>query len=292
MVQSSLVILLASLFALMASATAGSTAEHPLIVAHRGECFIAPENTMASYDLAWKKGDDAIELDIHLTKDGQVVVCHDSDTFRTSGNKEKVVLKNATLAEIQKVDVGSFKGPQYAGQHCPTLKEVFDGMPAGKKCYVEIKSGIDVVPAWVELFKASGKTPDQIIVISFHADALAASKKALPQLKHYLLASYKQDKATKQWPDHPGVEDWIAEAKKGNADGLDLGANAGLTEARCKQVTDAGLELHVWTTAAITKANSSVDDPKVAAQYAAWGAKSITTNRAALIGQALNGATK
>lgn len=286
MLQSFAFIVVGSLFAFTASAaasSAGSASDHPLVVAHRGECFIAPENTLASFDLAWKKGDDAIELDIHLAKDGQVVVCHDADTFRTSGNKDKVVMKDATLADIQKVDVGSFKGAEYAGQKCPTLKQVFDAMPAGKKCYVEIKSGIDVVPAWVDLFKASGKTPDQIIVISFHADALAASKKALPQLKHYLLANYKQDKATKQFPDHPGVEEWIAEAKRGNADGLDLGANAGLTEARCKQVIDAGLELHVWTTAAITKANSSVDDPKVAAQYAAWGAKSITTNRAALI---------
>jgi glycerophosphoryl diester phosphodiesterase len=288
MLQSFTIVIFASLFALSAAAAAESTAAaHPLVAAHRGEETLAPENTMASFELAWKKGDPAIELDIHLTKDGQVVVCHDADTFRTSGNKDKVVLKDATLAEIQKVDVGSFKGPQFAGQHCPTLKQVYDAMPPGTKCYTEIKSGIDVVPAFVDLYKASGKTPDQIIVISFHADALAASKQALPQLKHYLLASYKQDKKTKQWIEHPGVEEWIAEAKKIGADGLDLGANAGLTEARCKQVNDAGLELHVWTTAALTKADTSVDDPKVAAQYVAWGAKSITTNRAALIRERL-----
>lgn len=290
MLQSFAFIVIGSLFAFTASAassSAGSTSDHPLVAAHRGEETLAPENTMASFELAWKQGDPAIELDIHLTKDGQVVVCHDADTFRTSGNKEKVVLKDATLADIQKVDVGSFKGPQFAGQHCPTLKQVYDAMPPGTKCYTEIKSGIDVVPAFVDLYKASGKTPDQIIVISFHADALAASKKALPQLKHYLLASYKQDKATKEWPDHPGVEDWIAEAKKANADGLDLGANAGLTEARCKQVIDAGLELHVWTNSPLNKANTSVDDPKVAAQYVAWGAKSVTTNRAALIRESL-----
>ena len=278
---------LAFLSLLVTTMTFAEAPTAPLIVAHRGECISAPENTLASFDLAWKKGDDAIELDIHLTKDGQVVVCHDADTARTSATNEKVVIKDATLAEIQKVDVGSFKGNEYVGQRCPTLKEVFDAMPTGKKCYVEIKSGIDVVPAWIDLYKKSGKTPDQIIVISFHADALAASKKALPELKHYLLANYKQDKTTKQWQDHPGVEEWIKTARESNADGLDLGANTGLTQERCKQVTASGLELHVWTTEKITVAKASVDDPKVARQYADWGARSITTNRAAVVSEGM-----
>src|SRR5437588_10550573 len=103
-----------------------------LIVAHRGESFLAPENTMSSFDLAWKLGDEAIELDIHLTKDRDIVVCHDADTYRKSGNKQKVVIKDSTLAEIQRIDVGSFKGSKYAGQRCPSLQEVLDAMPAGK----------------------------------------------------------------------------------------------------------------------------------------------------------------
>src|SRR5258705_7161650 len=127
--------------------------------AHRGESNIAPENTMASFELSWKSGDTIVETDIHLTKDGQVVICHDADTFRTSANKTKVVIKDSTLEEIRKVDVGAFRGAQWAGQKCPTLKELYDAMPAGTTGLTGIKRGIDVVPSFLVGFKESGKGP-------------------------------------------------------------------------------------------------------------------------------------
>src|SRR5882762_5896005 len=74
-----------------------------VLAGHRGESYLAPENTMASFSLAWKNGVKIVETDIHLTKDGQVVICHDADTFRTSGNKTKVVIRDSTLAEVQSV---------------------------------------------------------------------------------------------------------------------------------------------------------------------------------------------
>ncbi|HZZ42725.1 MAG TPA: glycerophosphodiester phosphodiesterase family protein [Tepidisphaeraceae bacterium] len=247
-----------------------------LIVGHRGEPFIAPENTMASFNLAWKLGDAAVETDIHLTSDGKVVICHDADTFRTSGNKQKVVMKDATLADIQKVDVGSFKDPKYAGEICPTLEDLYASVPGpGHMVYTEIKSGIDVVPAFVDIVKHSKLTPDQIIVISFHADALEASKKALPNYKHYLLMSVKKGKNA----DPAEFDKFISQAKDIHADGLDIGTSPRLNKAECKKILDAGLELHLWTNAKIDLANSSVDDPKVARQYIDWGAQSITTNR-------------
>ena len=101
------------------------------LAGHRGESDLAPENTMASFALAWKNGVKIVETDIHLTKDGQVVICHDADTYRTSGNKTKVIIKDSTLEEIQKVDVGAWKGPEFAGQKCPTLRQLYDAMPAG-----------------------------------------------------------------------------------------------------------------------------------------------------------------
>lgn len=247
-----------------------------LLPAHRGESYLAPENTMASFELAWKNGEKIVETDIHLTKDGQVVICHDADTFRTSGNKAKVVIKDSTLEEIRRVDMGAFKGPQWAGQKCPTLKELYDAMPAGTTCLTEIKSGIDVVPAFVEIVKASKKGPEQIVVISFHADALAASKKALPAYRHYLLANHKKDKQGNLLA-KPGVDEWIATAKRIGADGLDLQATDLLDKAGCEKIQRAGFELHVWT----------VDDPAVAKKYLDWGARSITTNRASWMRQEL-----
>ena len=81
--------------------------------AHRGESHDAPENTMASFNLAWSRGDDACELDIHLTKDGKLIVCHDDDTERTSGKRSKLILKDHTLEELRAVDVGAFKDPRW-----------------------------------------------------------------------------------------------------------------------------------------------------------------------------------
>lgn len=243
---------------------------------HRGESYLAPENTMAAFALAWKNGEKVIETDIQLTKDGHVVICHDLDTYRTSGQKTKLVIKDATLSEIQKVDVGAWKGPQWTGQVCPTLKALYDAMPPETCCFTEIKSGIDVVPAFIEIVKASAKGSDQIVVISFHADALAASKRALPDYKHYLLANHKKDKQG-QFLSKPNVAEWIATAKRIGADGLDLKAEEPLDKAACEKIRSAGLELHVWT----------VDDPAVARQYLDWGAQSVTTNRPSWMRQEL-----
>ena len=242
------------------------------LACHRGENTVAPENTMASYKLAWQRGDQYCETDIQLTKDGKVVICHDPDTYRTSGNKKKVVIKDATLAEVQAVDVGSFKDPKYAGQHCPTLDELYDSIPDSHHgVYTEIKSGIDVVPAFVKIVRDRKMTPEQVIVISFHPDALEASKKALPEFKHYLLAAHKKDRAHPgKYLAKPNVDEWIATAKQIHADGLDLQGAPPLNQSECKKIIDAGLELHLWT----------IDDPAVARKYIDWGAKSITTNRA------------
>src|SRR2546430_12037572 len=121
-------------------ALGGSEYGKAMLAGHRGESDLAPENTMASFALAWKNGVKIVETDIHLTKDGQVVICHDADTFRTSGNKMKVVIKDSALKEVQSVDVGAWKGPEFAGQKCPTLRELYDAMPGGVGGFSEIKS--------------------------------------------------------------------------------------------------------------------------------------------------------
>ena len=98
---------------------------------------------------------------------------------------------------------------------------------------------------------------------------MAASKRALPSYKHYLLANHKKDKQTGQYLPTPNVDEWIATAKRISADGLDLSAEDPLDKAACDKIRSAGFELHIWT----------VDDPAVAKQYLDWGAQSVTTNR-------------
>ena len=80
----------------------------PEIIAHRGESWLAPENTLAAFNLAWKRGADAVELDVHLTADGHLIVCHDDNTERTTGRK--LVIRQSTLAELRTLDAGAWKG--------------------------------------------------------------------------------------------------------------------------------------------------------------------------------------
>src|SRR5580765_8096399 len=107
------------------------------VIAHRGESHDAPENTLASFGLAWERGDDTVETDIHLTSDGQLIISHDFDTKRITG--QMLVIKDEPLAKLKTLDAGSWKDPKWAGEKYPTLDEVLKQMPPGKRIFVEIK---------------------------------------------------------------------------------------------------------------------------------------------------------
>src|SRR4051812_11780110 len=81
----------------------------PLVAAHRGFSFIAPENTVASAKLGFEHGADALELDTYLTTDKKLIVIHDGDTSRTTGVAMKV--SESSSDELRKLDAGSWKDP-------------------------------------------------------------------------------------------------------------------------------------------------------------------------------------
>jgi glycerophosphoryl diester phosphodiesterase len=93
----------------------------PLIIAHRGESFDAPENTLAAINLAWERGAEAVEIDIQFSKDRELVVIHDTDTKRLAGIDKKVV--DQTLEELKKLDVGVWKDIQFKGERVPTIRK-------------------------------------------------------------------------------------------------------------------------------------------------------------------------
>jgi glycerophosphoryl diester phosphodiesterase len=95
------------------SAAAGDRARAVEIIAHRGESADAPENTLAAFRLAWERRVTAIELDVHLTKDDRLVVCHDADTKRTTG--ETLTIAKSTLADLRTLDAGRWKGERWTG---------------------------------------------------------------------------------------------------------------------------------------------------------------------------------
>ncbi|MCY3976508.1 MAG: glycerophosphodiester phosphodiesterase [Chloroflexi bacterium] len=114
-----------------------------LIFGHRGAMARAPMNTMASFELAMQQGADGIELDVHLSRDGQLVVIHDDSVDATSDGQGKVA--DMTLDQLKRLDAGAWYSDEFAGQRIPTLDEVFDAFGDGMFINVEIKSSRETV---------------------------------------------------------------------------------------------------------------------------------------------------
>lgn len=260
--------LLVGSMAMVSSVAMKHPGEHvPLIVAHRGASYDAPENTLASFRLAWEQRADAIEGDFYLTSDGKIVCLHDKTFKRTGGGDERDVSK-MTLAEATSIDVGSWKSPKFAGEKAPSLAEVLQVVPAGKLFLIEIKCGPEIVPELKRVIDASGIPLTQLRMISFNADVVAEVKKQIPALKSYWLTSFKKDEATGEMK--PTLKEVLATLNRTKADGLDCKADVSvLTPEFVRALRDQAYEWHVWT----------VDDPALARRMLELGVDSVTTNK-------------
>lgn len=234
------------------------------IIAHRGASYDAPENTLASMKLAWEQKADAIELDLWLSKDGKLVVIHDSDTKRLGGRTNRIATQ--TWAELQRFDVGGWKNAKFKGERIPTLESILETIPRGKRAVLEIKCGPEILPEFVRVLRAAGRKPAELAVISFNFETLRDSKLKLPGLEHYFLSDYKTNSATGRLPE---LAPLIAQAKAAKFDGLDLQFKWPIDKAFVENVKGAGLKLVVWT----------VNDAAVARRMVDAGVDGITTDR-------------
>jgi len=148
-----------------------------LVVAHRGALTEAPENTMEAYRLGVEAGADAIEIDVHLTADGQLAVIHDETLERTTDVTDAVA--RLTMDAIRGADAGyrfsaedgsfPFRGK---GLRVPTLPEVLEWLPAGVGLVVEVKAR-EATEAAVELLRSSRvRAAGAASVISFDPEAI------------------------------------------------------------------------------------------------------------------------
>lgn len=234
------------------------------ITAHRGASHDAPENTLAALNLAWQQAADAGELDVRLSKDGQIVLLHDDDTKRTTGVPGAVASR--TLEELRKLDAGAWKGRKWKGERLPTLSEALATLPHGKRMFIEIKCGPEILPRLGPVLQASGKRPEQLVLIGFNYATMQQAKKQFPQSPAYWVVSSKADKKTGKRPD---LQELIVKARAARFDGLDLDGNFPLDASSVAQIKAAGLGIYVWT----------VDDADRAAALVAAGVEGITTNR-------------
>jgi len=240
------------------------TASAVEIIAHRGASHDAPENTVAAFVLGWKQNAEAVELDIWLSKDGKIVCLHDDNTKRTAGVDKAVA--DQTLAELRALDAGSWKGPKWKGEKLPALDEVLALIPDGRRLVIEVKCGPEVLPELQRVIQASGKKPEQLVIIGFGYETMMQAKQRFPQIPVFYLHSYKKNKQTGEFPP---LDELIGKAKAAGLDGLNLNYEWPIDATFVQKVKSAGLKLYVYT----------VDDDKVAKKLAVAGVDGITTNR-------------
>jgi glycerophosphoryl diester phosphodiesterase len=189
-----------------------------IVVAHRGWSARAPENTMEAFRLGVGAGADAIELDVHLTADGQLAVIHDDTLDRTTDRTGRVA--DLTMDEIRQADAGAtFARPDdaglpYAGQGLtvPTLGEVLAWLPNEVGLVIEIKARA-AADAVVEAVRGHPVRDDgRLAVISFDEPTIERVRELDPEVRTgYLLVPTQPIEAALIWATehgHAGVHPW------------------------------------------------------------------------------------
>jgi len=148
-----------------------------LTIGHRGIMGVEPENTLRSFTAAQQAGLDLIELDLHLSKDGALVVMHDADVDRTTDGSGPIAEK--TLAELRVLDAGR-------GERVPVFEEVLDAVTAPLQA--EIKD-VAAARALAEVMNRRDLV-GRVEVLSFHDGAIAEIARLVPGVRTALVASH------------------------------------------------------------------------------------------------------
>lgn len=161
----------------------------PLIYAHRGASYHSPENTLASYEMAIDMGADGIEIDVHRSKDGYIVVCHDEKVDRTTNGIGYI--KDLSLKEIKSLDAGSWFDKSFSKEKISTLDEVLELVKRENILLnIELKNGPIFYPnieqEVVELIRSYG-LEDKVLISSFNHYSLLEIKKIEPSIKMGIL---------------------------------------------------------------------------------------------------------
>jgi len=231
-----------------------------LWISHRGESIDAPENTVPAFQLSFDRKTDGMECDIHLTADGKVVVGHDVHTGRMGDIVRN--LEKDTFEELQKVNVaGAFTA--YGKVTLPLFEETLACLGRNRTYYVELKSAD---PGLVKAVKVilNGHpeiAAEQIVFISFHAEALLTCKREMPEYETLFLMSGND------------ADEVLMAVDACGADGVDLNFCNEIDAAFVGKIHGRGKMIAVWT----------VDHPGAAKRLIDAGVDAITSNRAAAL---------
>ncbi|MFN8490224.1 MAG: glycerophosphodiester phosphodiesterase family protein [Caldilineaceae bacterium] len=157
---------------------------HPQIFAHRGARAVTPENTLPAFQKALDMNVAGIELDVHCSRDGQLVVIHDFTVNKTTNGTGPV--SAFTAADLARLDAGSHLSTAFAGVGVPTLDQVFDLVGNRCRVNVEIKSedweGGNQVEPLVQMIQKRNLY-DQVIVSSFNPITLIKMRYTDPKIQ-------------------------------------------------------------------------------------------------------------
>ena len=236
-------------------------------IPHRGASGHAPEHTLVSYQMGENMHGDYIEVDLQMTKDGQLIAMHDDSVDRTTNGTGLV--NGMTLAEMKKLDAGSwfneqypqYAKPEYRGVNVPTLEEVFQTFGKNKRYYIETKSP-EVYPGMeIKLLRLVNEykiDKDTLIVESFSPESLKKMKKLDPSIPLIQLLSYKSNAMI--------TDEEIANIRE-YAKGIGLNHQY-LTQEYVQKVVGNGLELYPYT----------VNEKGRMQQLINWGVTGMFTN--------------
>lgn len=243
-----------------------------IFISHRGESKDAPENTLEAFRLSNERDSDGMETDIHFTLDRVLVCSHDSDTKRRACGYSTII-EETLFSDLEKINVSgepdSYDG-KYPETHIPRFSDSLKTLRPGRKYYVEIKQNDPtILPAMKEEIDRSGVSWDQIVVISFHADIIAESRKQMPNIPALWLV-WHGDKVN--WTQTHSQEELIATLDRIHATGLDVGGeDCYLTKDFFDELKRRGYFIAVWT----------IDTEDRCRYLIANGADAVTSNCAA-----------
>ena len=244
-----------------------------LIIAHRGANKYAPQNTLEAFDKAIEQQADGVETDVRITKDGHLVLCHNSTIKATSDGKGKI--REKYLGELFNYDFGSWFGSRYENTSIPTLDEFLRRMKEKNVGLIDIelkadklgKTIVDRVIAKVHEYGLSGKA----MISSFDAALLRYSKETDSEIKTGYLYPYFSSTLRSK------IFDQVQNAKKNSFDFL-LPHRSFLNGELVKSAHDNGIKVMPWT----------VNDINLINKYALWGVDGIITDYPDIMRNKLN----
>jgi len=236
---------------------------YPRYAAHRGAGKLAPENTLAAMRAGYARGYRMVEFDVKLSGDGVPFLLHDETLNRTTDGRGRA--DALAWAELSKLDAGRWHSAAYAGEPLPTLATIARwAIASGVACNIEIKpmpgreeeTGAAVAIDARELWRGSAPQP---LLSSFSEEALAAARKAVPELPRALLL----ERIPADWKEH-------------------------LTRLECAALDCDYRELDAKLVAAVHDARFRVmvytpNDAKLVEQLIGWGVDVVITDAVDLV---------